>query len=316
MRQMGIDEAAPIRRLYIVVGRSRVLAMRFIEKLRARIRRADGAEPIVERAKPEEGDLQGCLARLATAPLFGGRPVLVVEGAHPSLLRQRWVSETRWGRGVLIIWVEKLPTSDRKRLMEQGCEIVSAEPPERVGDLVMRVKQEAAALKLRLTQSEVEELLRRVDNDFDAAIAELEKLSSGGGRMRELVADHAPSKSFDLTGAVEEWDPKRALLVLKRSFEEGIKVKEGHRITIPQEVVVHLMQQVLWGLSALEKALGGEEFPDWRMRRLKVGLRRLGRHGEARIRRALRLLHEADGAIKTGADPYLTLEGFVLQALV
>ncbi|RKY15146.1 MAG: hypothetical protein DRP63_07345, partial [Planctomycetota bacterium] len=131
----------------------------------------------------------------------------------------------------------------------------------------------------------------------------------------DLVADHAPSRAYDLTGAIEEWNAKAALEVAKRSFEEGIRTRDGRKLTTPQDVVVHLVQQALGGLSALEAQIAGGDFPEWRRQRLMRGLQRLGRNARARIRRAVQVLYETDAAVKSGADPYLAIEAFILRAL-
>ena len=315
MRQMAIDERLPVRRLYVIAGSSRVLATRFIEGLKEKIKRQEGVEVMFERVSAKEGDVEEALVRLATAPLFGGRPLLLIEDADEELLGKEWLLKGRWGRGVLVVWASAVSKSDKRRLKEAGAEVVDANPPESLLELQEAVANEARRLKVRLTQSDIAELLRRVDRDFDAAVKELEKLALSGGRVADLVADHAPSRAYDLTGAIEEWNAKAALEVVKRSFEEGIRTRDGRKVTTPQDVVVHLVQQALGGLSALEAQIAGGDFPEWRRRRLLRGLQRLGRNAKARIRRAVQVLYETDAAVKSGADPYLAIEAFILQAL-
>ncbi len=316
MRQLGIDDKLPIRRLYVIVGNSRVLATRFLDALKERIKRQDGVEAMFERVSAKEGNVEEALARLATAPLFGGRPLLLIEDADEELLGKEWLLKGHWGRGVLVVWVSGVNKSGKRRLKEAGAEVVDAEPPERLSELREAVASEARRLKVRLGQGDIAELLRRVDRDFDAAVKELEKLALSGGKVADLVADHAPSKAYDLTGAIEEWNAKAALEVVKRSFEEGIRTRDGRKVTTPQDVVVHLVQQALGGLNALEGHLKGVDFPDWRRRRLMRGLQKLRRNARVRIRRAVEMLYETDAAVKSGADPYLAIEGFILRALV
>lgn len=316
MRQMGIDEASPIKPLYVVVGTSRVLLERFIEGLKNKIKRVDGCDVVFERVRADE-DISSALSRFSTIPLFGGVPLLLLEGGDIALLQREWFKRRDWGRGVLVVQVDSLDTKGMRLLKEWGVEVVSAVPPSRFVDLVMFLRREAISFGLRLSESEAEELLRRVDRDFDSAVSEIQKLAAGGGRVTELVADHAPSKAFDLTGAVEEWDAKKALHIVKRSFEEGIRAREGHRVTTPQDVVVNLLQQIFYGLTTLKEVVDGmRDLPDWRMRRVRNGLLRLGRKAVEKIKRAMRLLHEADLCVKTGGDPRITIEGFILQALV
>jgi len=315
MRQLGIGDRLPIKRLYVIAGNSRVLASRFLKALKERIERQDGVEAMFERVNAKEGNVEEALVRLATAPLFGGRPLLLIEDADKELLGREWLLKGRWGRGVLVVWVGGVDRSERRRLKEAGAEVVDAEPPESLAELREAVASEARRLKVRLGQGDIAELLRRVDRDFDAAVKELEKLALSGGRVADIVADHAPSKAYDLTGAIEEWDAKAALEVVKRSFEEGIRTREGRKVTTPQDVVVHLVQQALGGLNALEAHLKGADFPEWRRRRLMRGLQKIRRNAKARIRRAVEVLYETDAAVKSGADPYLALEAFILRTL-
>ncbi len=182
------------------------------------------------------------------------------------------------------------------------------------------IKNTAKDLGLNMNDEACAYLLEIVGNRLRDLYSELEKIylrygerSIGMGDVKEIAIYSRIYTVFELMDQVSMKQRAGALSVLKRYLEEeGGRVAQGKLIGMLNRQILLLFRT----RAVLER--GGRRADVAR----KLGLRDFqvkqlmpqSRHWSAdQLERALRLLYEADGLLKSGSDGHLVLENLVLS---
>jgi len=179
------------------------------------------------------------------------------------------------------------------------------------------VNRDAQRLGLKLEETAVGALKETSGGSLYAVRRELEKLASyiTAGRpvtdidVYQLRGVEPGASVFDLTLAIAEAQPGRALSILARNLEAG---------EAPLRILGSLAWQYrrIWKVKELLRE-GGREGEAARTLRMDPGQVRtfLGRLSDEHVRDALRLFWEADGQLKGGSSgrPKMVMERVLLQ---
>ncbi len=210
----------------------------------------------------------------------------------------------------------KAQESRAKAYEKAGLEVQGLPTPQK-GALIAWVTARAKALKLSVDK-DVPKLLADTFPDDVASIAgELEKLSVlevklDAATVARVVNANPPTTMFAVTDAlvarkaVDAWSHLERLL---NSGEDPFKLLgalQGHYALLARAYALRAKDEMVQPREAA-KSLSVHEF------RAQKALEAVRRYSETRVRRELEALLSADVAMKSGADPTLTLERLVLE---
>jgi DNA polymerase-3 subunit delta len=201
-------------------------------------------------------------------------------------------------------------------IRDAGKAIQFKNPSEK--DMVPWLMQTAKSLGLRITRRGCAYLLEMVGSQLRDLYNELEKLHVRYGtdqvdveQVRELGVSSRSYTIFDLVEQISKKRAAEALKVLNRFLEE--EGRDGWMRTLG---MLGRELRLLWQAKSITEA--GGRTPDVAQRLSLQGFvaqrlcERSKRWDDEGLRRALQLLYEADGLVKTGSDPILVLENLVI----
>lgn len=269
--------------------------------------------------------LSDVLDELATAPLLGGRRLVVVDDADPFVTRYRAALEryadAPSSRGVLVLVVKSLPANTRlaKKVALVGV-CVECQTP-RAGELpAWAVRWAQATYGKKLARQAAELLVELVGSDLGMLEGELDKLAVYAGDAVAITLDDVET----LTGG---WvvETRWKLLDAAAEGRTGDALAMLDRLLVSGEAPVGLLATLAWQLrmlaqaarlaqrgTPLRTALSRVGVKPFAAARAEAQLRRLGR---ARANRLFDWLLEADLELKGGSSlpPRTVLEKLLVR---
>jgi len=317
----GRTEFAPVT---VVLGEEELLAERAVAEAVGAARQELGPETTVEEV--QGGSLpDGFAMSLATASLFGGGRVVVVQGADAldATGRQAVLAVARDpGPGtVVVVRAEGVGRQGKffKELQEHARVVTAArlKPSERSSWLRAEVRR----LGRKAGDGLVAALVDTVGQDLRELAGAVAKLHVAvpppaplqASHMAEFMTKTADRRGYELTDAMLAGEPATALNYLDALFAQG-EEPIGLLGMLARQLrnVLYVSEYPNAPESQVAQAIGVRG--DWQVRKLRGQARRF--HPEV-LRRALDLVAETDARIRNGSpSPRLALELIVARTAI
>jgi DNA polymerase III delta subunit len=295
--------------------------------------------------------LAAVLEEVRTAPLAGGRKLVVVRGAdallkeHDEKLRALAGRMPAFSVLALVLDAAKVPEAVARAFAGCATVFVGKKPYDRPGPwernrpvhdsdltrwLVARARTRGLALGLEeafLLVGRVGDSLRELDGELGKlALAFPKGHRVSAADLASLVGERRSSTAFVLTDAVADRERDAALQALRAVLDGGLELRGGERVTDAGAAFMPVFRalQIRWlGLIAGRAALDAGADPDGVARAAGVApffkeraQRQVRAWSPAELRAGLVALHTADRSLKEGlTEPGLTLELLVLDLL-
>ena len=253
----------------------------------------------------------------AQISLMGGRRVVRVReaGDTAAALFGRFLADMP-GEALVVVEAGELPTrSTLRRVFEDatGAAAVGCYP-DTPRDLAAVIRESFAAHRIAAGRDVVEFLVEHLGGDRLLTRAELEKLTlyaGDGGRIEvedaiAVVADTAALSLDDAVLAAAEGDAAALDRALTRVFQEGESPVTSIRALLRHLQRLHVLNATIAGGGSVEDAIRGARPPIF-FKQQDSYRRQLSRWSEARLKRALDRLAEAEFRMKLTGVPAETL---------
>lgn len=249
------------------------------------------------------------LAPLLVPSLFGEAAVIVdFEGVKVG----KELLDLLSGADATVAVLDASAPATRLKLYQGKGEHFASPAPEKVGDVAAWVASRAREHKLKLERDAALYLAEVFGADLAAIEGELTKLAFWDGKLdrqgvSRVVGREAPGDSFAMLGAATSGKAPEALGQLARllgSGEDPFKLMGAvvWQYSLVARCVALLQEDGGANEHAAATRLGVKPYP------AKKALEVARRLGESKIRAHLRRILDADQAMKSGADPSMTLE--------
>ena len=253
----------------------------------------------------------------AQISLMGGRRVVRVREAADAVapLFDRFLGDIL-GDALVVVEAGELPTrSTLRRVFEDapGAAAISCYP-DGPRDLAAVVRESFAAHRIAAGRDVVEFMVEHLGGDRLLTRAELDKLTlyaGEGGRIEmeeamAVVADTAALSLDDAVLAAAEGDAAALDRALIRVFQEGESPVTVIRALLRHLQRLHVLSARIAGGSSVEETIRGARPPIF-FRQQDSYRRQLSRWSEARLKRALDRVAEAEFRMKLTGTPAETL---------
>lgn len=321
-KRTALRNNATVESVFLLLGEDAYLREQFREEIISDHLERKDREFGLARVDLAEESLGEVLGRVMTPGLFATKQVLVLSRMEKikeddvKNLEAYFASPPE--HAVLIFEAAKLDKRTRAaKLLLNSCEVREADYPTDDAEILEKVLEFAAELKLRLSRDAAGGLVFAVGGNLALLRRELEKLDAYTGSKQEVTAEDVAAvvtqarefDVFEMAGFLADRRRSEALLRLRRMLDTGVQ---------PIGVIGALawvFRQLLRARKLPRNAPGWQAAKTLRMQgyRAEVMVRQAHKFSSAQLRRAIGLLLEADIALKSSApDPEAVAETLVI----
>lgn len=318
-----LDAEFPAAELYWVVGGEEYLREVVVKRLRNQFLEPGFADFNHQRLRLSASvRLNQVGDALADLPMLAERRLLELEQAHELNARgadelERLLEMPR-DAGLLVVVVSETPKGKaslwetlKSKALLLNCQVEAPQMGEFVGFCCRE-------LKLDLSASQRQLVIERNAGGLRAIRSSLERLAGFAGaegklsdtQVEELVHDSSQVQAWKLTAAIGKRQCPEAYCILHRLLRQE-----------PAQTLLSYINSYLLGLVQVAElkprlktaAAIAREIPRRSEFQIRKSLEELASWGEGDLAQAFERMARADYRIKTGADPLLVLQIFILQ---
>lgn len=278
--ERAFAESDPLPRCTVVRGDEAYFARRAHGIVVARAKALD-YETIVRDGDDPDARLEDLLGELATPPMFAPRQLFVLRGWDGELRTQgkkvpplvsgllSFVERNEPERAVCVVAANMRADHRIAKAAQVSLavrKLYDGPPPWKpdpmASELVQWVRRRAKELGVEVAPRDALFVAAATGNDLGAIDAQLERVKSGEGVLRESVAWQAVGTPWDVADQLIGPDTGRALSAVTTLFQGGMIGKDGKRVVDPAALsamlVGSLSKTARQGLAIAEAAAAGE----------------------------------------------------------
>lgn len=316
------DTLADLKPVYLIYGSEQLLLDQALARLTGRFEEAGGTDFDIDRFDGESASADSIIGAANTLP-FGAERRLVVVRSADKLGKSGLDALAAYASdpspyAVLVLVAEKIAKNTKlfKAVDKLGGASEFKAPKPR--EYPSWVSQAFAARGRKASPDAAELLVRSVGRDLRHLEVEIEKVIAYAGSRTEIsredvaqvVSATATASVFEFLDALGDRDCTRAMRLLAQLVSDGESVHGLHAMSVRRVrdliAAESLAARGERGVAALASEL---RRPDWQVRQLP---RQAERFSEGELVGALNDAAQAEAQMKTGRDPRLVFERWVL----
>jgi DNA polymerase III delta subunit len=275
-----LAEAEPLDRLMVVRGDEEYFARRAQEVVTNRAKALD-YEILVRDGTDPDAKLDDVLGELATPPMFAPRQLFVLRNWDANMRTQgknvpplvaallAFCARDQPDRAVLVRATSmradhKIAKTATKNLAVR--KLYDSPPPWKpdpmASELVQWVRRRARELEVDVAPRDALYIAAATGNDLGAIDAQLERVRTGTGLLRDSVAWQATGTPWDVADKLVTDDAANGIDAVVALFQGGMTGKDGSRVLDPTALSTMLLSSlsktVRQGLAIAEARAAGE----------------------------------------------------------